>query len=131
MGALEDKEFLAHYGVEGMRWGVRKQPYSEDKTGKTLTRKQKIHNALLKKNAGPNRRKDERSQKTKNLGKANTALTLAALGTVALAVVDPEPISKGVLLVTGILSAIGSMTVSQLEGHSAGDDALKLYGDKK
>lgn len=125
-----DDAVLAHYGVEGMRWGVRKQPYTETLTGRPLTRKQLIANAVIKKNQGPNRRKDERSKKTIALGKANTALTLTALGTIVAGALSPEPISKGILLTTGILAAVGSVTISQLEGRSAGDDALNLYGKK-
>ena len=111
---------LAHYGVQGMRWGQRKQ---KDQ----LSRRQRVQLAMDAKNTGPNRRKDQRSAKTKALGKARVGLTVGALGAVTLGVLSPEPISKGILLTGGILAAVGSTTMSVLEGHSAGDDLLKIY----
>ena len=125
----DNDDTLAHYGVEGMRWGVRKKYVAQE--GKTLSRRKQIHNAIVTKDRSKNWRRDDRSQKTINLGKASTALSLTALGTAVAGVLSPEPISKGVLFATTILTTAGSVTMSALEARSAGDDLLDKYGSKK
>ncbi len=43
---LSDDE-LMHYGVPGMKWGVRKQKYYESKYGRKLTRSKKADNRVM------------------------------------------------------------------------------------
>ena len=125
--ATEVEDFLAHYGVAGMQWGVRKD--INDGDSERIKQRKKIHNATLKKLNGPNADKDERSDKTKRLGKARTATFIAAMGGAVLTILDPEPISKGILAAATILAVGGDITLSALEEKSAEKDLLKKYGD--
>lgn len=132
----EDPDFLAHYGVAGMQWGQRKietKSTTVNSRGNILSErkrlKNKIHNAYAKKlSKDSTARRDDRSKKTVNLGKAAAGSLLGSIGTAAVSGLSKNPkVRVGAGLVSNILG-VSTVVLAVNERKSAKQDLLKTYG---
>lgn len=133
---IDPDDYLAHYGVAGMHWGQRKLPVKSttvNKNGKALSerkkRKNELHNAYAKKLSRERTAvRDDRSQKTKNLGKAEVATMLGGVGGWLVGRLARNPRVKGAAFIASIASSGTSIGLSIAENNSANKDLLRVYG---
>ena len=87
---MEMDEYLAHYGVKGMRWGKRKGNPSEDHKKVAAIRKKKVSemsNAELREALNRMKMQNEYNQNSKQLrdaGRSKTKNALKTIGKVAV-----------------------------------------------
>ena len=136
---IEDPDsFIAHYGVEGMRWGkrkdnfvsrVKKVPTNVKNFPKNYVEKRKNINAAYKKAIANKAGVDYRSKKTLVTGGIAVGAALASLGLVGVTVLAKDPkVALGALSVATILGT-SSIRLTATSHKSRDKDVLKFYGN--
>tara|TARA_R110000822_G_scaffold137335_4_gene274776 strand:+ start:356 stop:754 length:399 start_codon:yes stop_codon:yes gene_type:complete len=119
----EAEEYLAHYGVLGMKWGKSK----EDR----VSRKEAIKEVRAKVKASDYRYSDIRSSETKAKGKSSMNFAIGALGTWALGNLllakGNTTLAAGAAIAGNVLAGTAVVKGFQTK-KSANTDALAKYG---
>lgn len=121
---LEDHE-LQHYGVPGMKWGVRR--VTANRQAKVSRRKQ-----LVKANANYIAKGSPQvtySNKTVNRARAGVGLFIAGTGTYALSSVIRDPRVRAGAQAVSILLNSASMVSSVAAIRSGNTDIIEQFGD--
>lgn len=126
----EVEDFLAHHGILGMHWGIRKARSLSGDGHTKLTRKTQIHNAKIHQlERDPFAHEQYRSGETIALGRAST---LAAIGTIGAGVFrlygpNTPKVQLGARIVQGVLggAAVGFTIAASRSTHT---DLIKKYG---
>jgi hypothetical protein len=120
-----------------MQWGVRKVPQrstTTNKKGKPLSARKvhrnKVRNAISKKlSTESSAMRDDRSERTKKLGKAQVGTMLGGIGALTIAHTSRSPrVVAGAAMAT-VLLAGSSLVFDVKESNAAKRDLLRVYGN--